>query len=481
MLLDFSRGYAFGQLIVKFLWYNVKMKKFILIIILITLFRCSESKKQELSDFVIPDTLCVSSHLKTEGDYSSQKIRTEELRLLSSAGVKYLRRDFLWHEIEPAKGNFDFSGYDRIVDEARNYGMEFIGLLAYGNNWASEASKKCVESGMSGCTNYPPDKPEDFGNFVFHTVSHFKDRVHFWEIWNEPNFGINFFKPFSDPKKYSEILKAGYTSTKLADPRAIVSFGGVLMPDYEIEPSGIEFLQDVMKAMPEPGNYFDAFSFHPYMYPYPPSIPPEQDSSPSQGSIITMIDSVYKTITDLKISSMPLWITEIGWPTYESVSETVQAAYLIRSLLLSLVKGIEIYCWYTTYDGDGSSFPPAEDYFGLISYFEPSLNSTPMPKLSYYALKNLYGLAKNFYILQNYYETEFPDTYKIKLISKDTQEEIYVLWSISGDDKNIEIELNGSVASVVDLFGEQISTQIQDNKLVVKVSWLPVYIILKKS
>lgn len=452
------------------------MKNFVFILIII-LAGCSKSNEPEVSKFPISDTLCVSSHLKTEDDYHSQKIRTEELRLLSIAGVKYLRRDFLWHEIEPARGIFDFSGYDRIVDEAKNYSIEFIGLLAYGNTWASEASRKCLEAGMSGCTNYPPDNPEDFANFVLETVSHFKDRVNRWEIWNEPNLGINFFKPISDPRKYSAILKAGYRAVKFADPDAIVSFGGVLIPDYEIEPSGVEFLEEVFNVMTDAGNYFDVFAFHPYMYPYPPSIPPEQDSPPSQGSITTMIDSIKDEMEKLNVNDKKLWITEIGWPTGNIISEELQAAYLLRSLLLSLVKDVEIFCWYTTYDEDGSLFPEAENYFGLINYYNPELQTEAKPKISYIALKNLLSISKDFRIIFDEYKSE--NVYKVSMVNPLTNDKLYVLWT-DGYNQKTELKIENNNYKVLNIYGEEIIPEIINDKLIINLSESPVYILFLK-
>ncbi len=451
------------------------MKKIIFLFTIVILFHCSESKKSELSSFSIADTLCVSSHLKTEDDSSSQKTRREELRLLSEAGVKYLRRDFLWHEIEPEKGNFDFSGYERIVNEAKEYGMEFIGLLAYGNIWASQKSRDCLNSGMSGCTNYPPDNPQDFANFVFETVSHFKDNVHRWEIWNEPNLGINFFKPFSDPEKYAEILMAGYEAVK-SDPNALVSFGGVLMPEYEIEPSGIEFLQDVFNSMPDAGNYFDTFAFHPYMYPYPPSLPPEQDSPPSQGSIITVIEGLRSELDKLKVNNKPLWITEVGWPVGKSLSEELQAAYLIRSLLLSLTRGVEIYCWYTTWDEDGSLFPEAENYFGLIHHFNPDNDPSPQPKKAYYALKNLFTLAGNYNVVLDSSRIE-GNSFKIELRTvKDT---LIVIWEVEQEDKIMEFTTEGRELQIFDLYGNEIQPEFKNGNLIINPEPSPYYLILK--
>lgn len=456
------------------------MKKFILIITIIVSLHCSESKKSELSSFSIADTLCVSSHLKTEDDSSSQKTRREELRLLSDAGVKYLRRDFLWHEIESEKGRFDFSGYERIVNEAKEYGMEFIGLLAYGNIWASQKSRDCVNSGMSGCTNYPPDNPQDFANFVFETVSHFKDNVHRWEIWNEPNLGINFFKPFSDPEKYAEILMAAYEAVKSADPNALVSFGGVLMPDYEIEPSGIEFLQDVFNLMPDAGNYFDTFAFHPYMYPYPPSLPPEQESPPSQGSIITVIEGLRSELDKLKVNNKPLWVTEIGWPVINETTEELQAAYLIRSLLLSLARGVEIYCWYTTWDEDGSLFPEAENYFGLIRHFNPDKDTSPQPKKAYYALKNLFQTAGNYYLIKNQIITNDDNIYNIQL-SDEANNKITVIWENNAIDNIVELETNGKSYRLINLYGEDISPEINDNRIIINPDIKPIYIIFRNE
>lgn len=441
---------------------------------------CSDNKnRRNLSEVQVNQTLCVSSHIPTQNDIASATLRKKELELLSSAGVYLLRRDFLWHEIEPEKDKFDFSGYDRIVDEAKNYGMEFIGLLAYGNSWASQKSIECIKNRGSGCTNYPPDNPEDFADFVRETVAHFRGRVKYWEVWNEPNLGPSFFKPLSDPQKYAEILKAAYTSAKQSDPDSTVSFAGVLMPDYLIEPSGIEFIKEVFNREPDIKNYFDALAFHPYMYPYPPSLPPEQDTPPSQGSIITTINSLKETMKELGIESKPLWITEIGWPTIDNLPEELQAAYLVRSILLSLSKGINIYCWYTTWDADGTLFPEAENYFGLIRHFDPMSSTEPIPKRAYLALKTLSQIAGDYHVVLNNAITNDEDTYIIELNLPDRPKKILVIWAVEKSDNVLTVSVENLTPRVLNLYGDEIPINFSNGNIVIQPETMPVFVLLE--
>ena len=47
--------------------------------------------------------------------YSSKKDLVKAIALMKEAGVGWVRVDFLWAEIEPEKGRFDFTKYDEIV------------------------------------------------------------------------------------------------------------------------------------------------------------------------------------------------------------------------------------------------------------------------------------------------------------------------------------------------------------------------------
>jgi len=119
------------------------------------------------------------------------------------AGVKWSREEFQWHRIEPEKGRFDWAYYDRLVDIANRNGISVYGLIAYWSHWTKPYTQEGVR---------------DYAAYCRALVTHFKDRIKHWEVWNEPNI---FF--WSGPKElYADLLKAAYKAIKEADPEAHV-------------------------------------------------------------------------------------------------------------------------------------------------------------------------------------------------------------------------------------------------------------------
>lgn len=289
--------------------------------------------------------------------------------MLSEIGIKLIRTDFMWHEIEPEKGNFKFDRYEKLTHEIYSKGLSLIAVLGYGNLWASDEAKKCVDERRTSCYFYPPDNPDDFARFALETSAYFK-QVKLWEIWNEPNVYWRFFR-MGNPEKYAKILAETYKTMKRDD--IFVSFAGVSMVDYgEIAPGGRNFIDAVLKY--SNGMPFDAISYHPYPK-YPPSEPPE---------------SYIAEFTEaLKPYGKPLWVTEIGWPT-SNVSEKKQRDYLVRAYLLLARQKVEIVCFYTFSDYKEAE-PEPEKWFGIVD-----VNFNPKP--AYTGIKVMNSLLeRKFY------------------------------------------------------------------------------------
>jgi hypothetical protein len=248
------------------------------------------------------------------------------------------------------------------------------------------------------------------------------------------------------------------------------------MPDWGIEFSGKEFIEEVLNYDRNLLNSFDVLAFHPYMYPYPPSLPPEQETPPAQESLEQMIESVKDVLLKFGVQDMPLWITEIGWPTYGEVSEEEQAEYLVRSLLLSLSQNVQIYCWYTTFDGKGNAFPPAEDYFGIIRYSGSVIET----KHAYSALKFLFTLAGDFRIDIRASE-KISAGFIIHLKNENTKDEVLVLWSPVDEWKMAEVSSPGD-GNVIgyDIYGNEIGLDIIDGRIYIPLRESPQYVVIRK-
>jgi len=356
--------------------------------------------------------------------------------------------------------------YDPLVDDAIAAGHRVIGLLGGGNRLYSE------QGAAHGDDNYPPDDPQDFGPYVYAVVSHFKDRVSDWEVWNEPNAAYRFFKPKADPYKYGAILKVAYTAAKEADPDCRVSFAGVFgssLFDWFGVPGGLDFIEQVFAAHPDIGEYMDAVSFHPYPYPF---TSPEF-SCPGLGSYPEVVEDLRELFASHGIDDIPIWFTECGWPTNYAtwgVTFEKQAQYLVRSLLLSVAHGVEYYCWFTYRDREHWIWWQ-EDSFGL-------LNVEGEPKPSYLALKALYELIGDFE-----FERDLSELLRLRrgayaLMFRNGDRWAAVFWCTHGR-RHIWVPLvDVDSVEVFDLYGEPLQPDLEGDLLVVEAGESPVYVVM---
>lgn len=124
----------------------------------------------------------------------SKKDLEKAVRLLKELGITFVRMDFYWQDIEPDKGRFNFTKYDYIVELLAKNQIRILAILDYSTDWTSSA------------WNRPPDNLDDFANFAKETVSRYKNRIKYWEIWNEPDSNF-YWSPQDDMKTYAKLLK----------------------------------------------------------------------------------------------------------------------------------------------------------------------------------------------------------------------------------------------------------------------------------
>ena len=310
------------------------------------------------ADLTLRQLSCLAAGLPTGTSSGSVARRTADLARLKEAGFSLMRTGFSWTTIEPTKGTFVFSGYDRRVQAAASAGVGHIALLGYGNPWATTKTDKDQF--------YPPDDPADFGRYVKAVVGHYKGKIKVYEIWNEPNAGFRFWKthPKGDPKAFGALLKAAYTAAHAADPQAVVLFGGPFYHDQVID-GHLAFMAQVFKHHPDLGQYFDGMALHPYAQ-YPPAVAPEQQDAWEQP-VDLMLRQVRSLMAKHSVGHKPIYTTEVGWPVWKQVSEQQQARYLVRSFMLLAAAGSSAYCWYTLRDFKDHGVP-TEATFGLLAY-----------------------------------------------------------------------------------------------------------------
>lgn len=231
-----------------------------------------------------------------------------DLDQVAAAGIGWVRVDFNWNQLEPARDQYNWALADSVVNSAVARGLNVFVTLAYTPDWANGGQGIAI----------PPTDPNDWYDFVFDMVSRYKTKVKYWGMWNEPNLE-QFFK--GGAKVYVEdILVRGAEAARTADPGALI-----LGPELAHLSSGhwAAWLYYVLTEAPES---IDIITQHVY--------------SGSGYDVIRDLDgwipvwdkpTVMGVIEAAGASDKPLWLTETGWHTDE-VTEEEQATYYTQLL-----------------------------------------------------------------------------------------------------------------------------------------------------
>jgi len=282
--------------------------------------------------------------------YPDKKSLKKAVRLMKEAGISWVRLDFLWGDIEPQQGTFKFAKYDQIVEAVTAEGISILGILHYSADWASSC----------GAWNCPPKDNKLFVNYAINVASRYKDKVKFWEIWNEPDSGT-YWKPQDGLKSYCILLKDVYFALKKIDPGCIVLNGGLA--------EGIGSVNRLYDNGAK--DYFDILNIHIFQSPL------------NQGAIhaVTSYPKIaYKVMKRNGDGNKKIWVTEIGcpgvrrgsrtanWWMGENPDEAQQAEWVkhvYKGLLADQSVAKVFWAFFRDCQGHWSN---GVDYFGLIKW-----------------------------------------------------------------------------------------------------------------
>lgn len=163
----------------------------------------------------------------------------EELQILRSIGVSMIRIDLNWSAVAPdansrtrpagfnaaSPNSYNWGQYDHVISQAQADGIA-VDLLINGGAplWATQSgAPPCGEVGGSPVCYANVYKPaaSDYGKFVQAVGAHYRS-VHFWELWNEANWGPSLAPQFKasalmGARIYRGLLDAGYGGLKRTD------------------------------------------------------------------------------------------------------------------------------------------------------------------------------------------------------------------------------------------------------------------------
>ena len=270
----------------------------------------------------------IGIHTRLTDEVEEKKI-ARTMEMVREMGAPWVVEYFPWAYIEAEKGHYEWTHADMVVDYARAEGLTMIARLDYLPDWAHppQTTSRYIESGRYA----------DFGDFVFAFVSHYKDKIHYYIIWNEPNIAAEWgFRPVS-PREYTELLKVAYRRAKEADPQAKILAAG-LAPT--LEPPGsatgmndLDFLQGMYDA--GAGDVFDILAVHAYGWTEPP------DAAPALDRINWRRTELIRQIMERNgDAAKPIIITEGGWNDHPRWTRAVRPgqriAYTVRAYAMAL-------------------------------------------------------------------------------------------------------------------------------------------------
>ncbi|MDX1524068.1 MAG: hypothetical protein R3264_20735, partial [Anaerolineae bacterium] len=252
--------------------------------------------------------------------------RERAMRMISEAGIKWIRQEFAWEDIE-IHGKDDFEDrrhepyksawekYDQIVDLAEKYDVKIMARLSNPPAW-TRAMTNTVG------TFAPPDDLTDYGDFVEAVVTRYKGRIPAYQIWNEPNIYPEWGEYPINAEAYTALLKEGYTRVKAVDPDAIVVMGALASTieldrirrydanGWPTSPGGLSdvlFLQQMYDAGAAP--YFDVLAMQGYGLWSGPT------DRRMQPRVLNFSRPLY--IRDVMVRNgdahKPIWLSELSW------------------------------------------------------------------------------------------------------------------------------------------------------------------------
>ena len=293
------------------------------------------------------------------------------------AGVNFIRigqyensSDYTsWEWVERQRGEYSVvPELDDYVNSLVENGVHIEVQLLYGNPLYTSPAGRPVESVTPEPGSFhnpdrslysifwPPKTNEQiqaFTKYVAWMVNHFRGRVEYYEIWNEPN--IDYWNPRANPEEYGRLFKAAAAAIHRADPKAKAVFGGLAGADTEF----------AKRALAACGCAFDIDVFAYHNYPgyghntNPEAVREHGDTNPSAKPLRDLVRGYPGIRKDLAF-----WDDEFndGIPSWKDSDETVQAKYIPRGMITDRATGVRTFVWLLVGATDGNEM----DDFGML-------------------------------------------------------------------------------------------------------------------
>jgi len=269
-------------------------------------------------------------------------------KIIEGLGFTSFRTDYYWSNLERSKGNYIVprDKYQQVIDNLASNGVKPLLILGYNNRLYFEGKPNSVE------------KYSEFANYaawVCRKYKYSKPVLQVWNEWSIDKHNQTAARSLKSAQNYVELVKA--VSKKISNISDCTLIAGDFNPNI---PDDLKWGENLLSL----GilSYIDGLSIHAYSFK-PLKIPSADENIKTIINLHEKIQLKYK-------KDIPIYITEVGLPTYNwtRYNPIDVANYAKKYFSLArenkFIKGV---WWYDLID-DGDNKNNGEFNFGIMRH-----------------------------------------------------------------------------------------------------------------
>ena len=277
-------------------------------------------------DAPVPTTRSVQTTISKAGVHTrlsgiaDQTYLTGQLDLVHELGAPWIVELFPWAYAQPRSAyGYDWTGFDRIIDQAHSRGITIIARLDIVPAWArpKDSSDRLLL----------PSAYADYRAYAVAFAQRYQARgVTHIVLWNEPNLRFEWGGRTPDPEAYATLIQFVAPAVKQVAPEIQILAGGLspgpsLGDNAEVRLDDRTYTERFFAA--GGATYIDGWAVHAYGGQRPPNDLPRWDVvNLRRVELVHEIVALYRDI--------PIYITEAGWNDSTRWQSAVTAAERIR-------------------------------------------------------------------------------------------------------------------------------------------------------
>ena len=374
----------------------------------------------------------------------------ESFEACTVLGLQWFRALLCYGPFAEKNGQEDWTRLDTLISEycVKRPGIGLFEIKTFPLS-CYDSERYGKEPVKSWVTNTVPLK-EPYQKFIREQIKRVPANQKYFEVWNEPWDGLK-------PEDFAKI--SVWTTEAIKQVRSDAVVGPNLGPGA--------YTSKAIDAGAFAGA--DMMTVHPYSDDF--------RSSPEAAGLRERIRGLHQLFKEKLGRDLPLYVTEIGWPTppegpFSGNSEKLQARYIVRSSLALYaedVKAVMPYCLGQSEKDKNEK----EHFFGFVRN-----DMTPKPVLLAYANMARMIDGSEFAGDVNLGKDVGAMLFKKKkksFFGSSTIERILVLYTDNAE-KSVLLRPGVSQLTVTDIMGREKTVDLKENRLSLRLSDDPIYI-----